>query len=63
MKWVVWNNYRMQKFGKGDNTCGRFVGLRIKYRHLSLERFRDMLKDKTLSPSEIATLLTLRVAH
>jgi hypothetical protein len=56
---VEWNEKPMQKFKPGVSTCGRFVGLRLAMRNLSLDEFRALFKDDKLSADWIATFLTL----
>lgn len=56
---LTYNNYKFQKFEKEVNTCGRWVGLRLKFRHLSLEEFKKIFKKKRdETPDFYATLLT-----
>lgn len=56
---LTYNNHKFQKFARDVNTCGRWVGLRLKFRHLSLNEFKKLfLKKREENADFYATLLT-----
>lgn len=42
---VKYSQYRLQKLKKGDNTCGRFVVLRLMMRDLDEDEFAEIVPD------------------
>jgi hypothetical protein len=55
---IEYNNYRFQHKGENIRTCGRWVSLRLFYRNLTLEQFKDLIHSYPLKPDETVTLLT-----
>lgn len=55
---VIYNNVQLQKFHHDVNTCGRYCALRIKLRHIDLNRFINLLLHQTNNPDMIVTYLT-----
>lgn len=53
---LTYNEHKFQKRGRNINTCGRWVALRLLYRHLSLKEFHNLFKGK--DSDKIVTLLT-----
>lgn len=42
---LVYNSFPLQKLIKNDNVCGRWVGMRLQFRDLSLDKFVNLFKD------------------
>lgn len=56
---VIYNNVQLQKFDKGVSTCGRWCGLRVKFKDVPLDKFVSCFKNaKKLNPDEWVTALT-----
>lgn len=55
---VEYNEYKLQKFKKGINTCGRWCAVRMQYPEVSINDFNKIFKNKSLSPDELVCLLT-----
>jgi hypothetical protein len=55
---VIQNTTKLQKDADDINTCGKFVSVRICYKHLKLYEFLKLMKYKNLTPDEIVCLLT-----
>lgn len=57
---VISNDYRYQQFKKDVNTCGRHVGLRILYKHLTPAEYKIFLtKTHYYNPDFWATISTI----
>lgn len=39
---IEYNNYPFQEKGEGISTCGRWVGVRLRKKNLSLEEFKEI---------------------
>lgn len=55
---IEFNKYRLQKWKNKVNTCGRWVALRIRWRHLSHQEFFRLFNNLPESPDFWATILT-----
>ncbi len=55
---VEYNEYQLQRFKQGINTCGRWVCVRLLYPNYSVEEFKNIFKNRSLSPDIIICLLT-----
>ena len=55
---ISYNQYKLQSLGSGISTCGRFAGLRTKYKNLTLDQFKDLFMGHRNSPDEIAVMMT-----
>lgn len=57
---IVYNKTRLQSNHRDINTCGRYAGLRIVLRHLSLNDFITLLKkNKHYDPDFWVSILTI----
>lgn len=54
---IEYNEYPLQKFGKGINTCGKWVVFRLKYPFLSVENFRKLFENKNIEPDKLINSL------
>lgn len=50
---IEYNEYQLQKFGDGINTCGKWVVFRLKNPHISVEKFKNLFYNKSKSSDEI----------
>ena len=59
---IDYNEYKFQKHGKDIKTCGRHAAMRLVFRHLSLDDYKQLLdflcKILKMNYDEIVTLLT-----
>jgi|SRR5271154_2028970 len=59
---LSYNEYKFQKHGKDIKTCGRHAAMRLVFRHLSLDDYKQLLdflcKILKMNYDEIVTLLT-----
>lgn len=53
---LIYNNHKFQKTGKGINSCGRWSALRLAYRDMSLDKFKDLFLGA--GSDDMVTLLT-----
>lgn len=57
---LVYNHYKLQKFMKDVNTCGRHVAMRIILRNVPIDEYIALLtKTKHYNPDFFVTALTL----
>lgn len=57
---VLYSDKQLQRYADNVNVCGRYVGLRIALRELSLKGYIDLLtKNKHYTPDFWVTVLTL----
>ena len=57
---IIYNNFKLQKLENDINTCGRWTGLRILLRDMTIEQFKDFIKQNPNYPPDfIATILTI----
>jgi hypothetical protein len=54
---LSYNEHKFQKYGKNIKTCGRWCAMRLLCRHLSLEQFSKIFKNK--NGDKMVTLLTM----
>ena len=59
---VIFNNRRVQSLEKRDNSCGRFVLLRLALHHYNLGQFHNILRNirqkHNINPLELSVLYT-----
>jgi|SRR5580658_1094211 hypothetical protein len=55
---VNYNQYRLQKFAEGVNTCGRWVCVRLKYPDITEDKFYDLFTEDGLNPDSLVVTLT-----
>jgi hypothetical protein len=60
---VEYNKYPFQQFSQTVNTCGRHVGSRVSFRHLTLDQYIKMFEDNpyNCTPDQLVTLITLLI--
>lgn len=59
---IDFNKYELQKFTKNINTCGRWCGLRLRFRYLSHKKFYELFtKNKYYSPDFWVSALTMLI--
>lgn len=62
---LSYNEYKFQKHNKDIKTCGRWVALRIVFKHLSLDQFYqfiEFLKQKlNMTSDQLVTFLTMYI--
>jgi hypothetical protein len=62
---LSYNEHAFQKHGKNIKTCGRWCGVRLALRYMSLEEFAEFIKKMTkllkINGDELVTLLTMYV--
>ena len=57
---IYYNDVRIQKLKSNVSTCGRYIGMRVLLKDMSLEKFIDMLtKNKYYDADYYITILTL----
>jgi len=57
---IIHNSTHLQSDNKNVNTCGRYSGLRVRFRDMSLSKFVNLFKhSKGLNNDEWVTALTL----
>ena len=56
---VIYNSFKFQKQGKNIETCGRFVGLRLAFRNLTLNNFINLFRDSRTDYDRLATIMTM----
>lgn len=58
---VEYNEYKLQDKAKKISTCGRWVIVRLQYKHISVEDFADIFleHENIVSPDVLVTYLTL----
>lgn len=54
---LSYNEHKFQKLDKGTKTCGRWCAIRLLCRHMSLEQFTKIFKNKY--GDDLVTLLTM----
>lgn len=60
---LIYNKYPLQKMMTNNNVCGRFVGLRIILKYLTIDQFVDLfIKNKHYSSDWLASALTVFIA-
>jgi hypothetical protein len=50
---IEYNEYPLQKFGNGINTCGKWVVFRLKYPFLSVNEFKNLFYNKNIPPDNL----------
>ena len=61
---VISNRDRLQKSLTDNNTCGRYAMLRIKFKHMSNQRFNHFLKSNNGYDADYAvTILTMDIPN
>lgn len=55
---VIYNEYPLQKSKKDTSTCGRWCGIRIVFKHLSIEKFVKLFARQKFEPDWYVTALT-----
>jgi len=58
-KKISYNHHVLQS--EDTSTCGRYVGLRILFKNMSLKEFTDNLLNKKYPPDYIVTYITSRI--
>ena len=58
-KRISYNHYILQS--DDTSTCGRYVGLRILLKHLTLEKFVKLLHNKDFPPDYVITYITSNI--
>lgn len=58
---LVWNHYPLQSTAAGIDTCGRWAGMRIRKRNLTLRQFQECFANQKESPDWLITCLTLEL--
>ena len=62
---LSYNEHKFQKQEKDIKTCGRWCGIRLACRHMSLEQFTDFINSMTkmlnCTGDELVTILTMYV--
>jgi len=56
---IIYNEYKLQKLVNDNNTCGRWVGMRLILRHLSIKQFAKLFMNKKIGSDFLVTLLTI----
>jgi hypothetical protein len=56
---VIYNNVKLQKFLEHTNTCGRHVGVRLRFKNLPLQQYLKLFKNNKFDPDYIVSSLTL----
>jgi len=52
---VYTNNYEFQVDKKGVNTCGKHCCVRLLYKHLNLDQYKNMIDKSGLTPDEFVS--------
>ena len=56
---VIYNNYVFQNDGPDVNDCGRWVGIRLLYKHLPLKQFNKMVNSSDVYDDDaVVTLMS-----
>jgi len=56
---LIYNKFKFQKWKHETNTCGRHIGLRLKYRNYTLEEYKKLLMNNKYYDSDFwVTVLT-----
>lgn len=55
---ITYNEHKFQKYKKGVNTCGRWTALRIIFKKLPLNKFKQLFSGNSVDPDLMVTLLT-----
>jgi hypothetical protein len=55
---ISYNEYHLQEDKKGINTCGRWCGVRVFLKNLSLDTFAGLFMNKKLPSDLLITILT-----
>ena len=55
---VIYNKKKLQVFKEDVNTCGRWTALRVRLRHLPLEKFSKLFKNQTHNGDWYVSALT-----
>lgn len=59
---IIYNEFKLQEESEDVNTCGRFVALRLFYRHLTQEQFAKLMTMfEDYNPDDVVSLLTFNV--
>ena len=56
---IIYNDTKLQRMHNDINTCGRWVGMRLKLRSWSIEKFAEFFKSFKYPPDFIITILTI----
>lgn len=59
VKNMYYNKYRLQKYLKDINTCGRWCAVRCQLKRFRIDEFCLIFIEQTLEPDAYVTLLTL----
>lgn len=54
---VEFNEFPLQEFKKGINTCGKWVVFRLKHPSVPIKMFNDLFKNKSYTPDELINKL------
>ena len=56
---VIYNDYKLQKINKqNNNTCGRWVALRIQMKDIKLNKFVKLMTTNKYNPDTMVSMLT-----
>jgi len=56
---IEYNQYKLQQFKKGINTCGRWCVVRLQYPEVSVDNFAEyFLNQNVMNPDELIVKLT-----
>lgn len=58
---LVYNKTQLQRFKEDINTCGRHVGVRIRFKELPIKKYIKLITSSKYTADELVTLLTLLV--
>lgn len=56
---VTYNTVKLQQNKSSISTCGRYAGVRIAMRELSLPEFHSFFRGSHMNPDKLVTLITL----
>jgi len=55
---MTFNEHKFQQKSKDISTCGRHCVVRLQNRHLTLEKYKDLMYSTNYTPDELVTIMT-----
>ena len=55
---ILCNTHRLQKMVNGDNTCGRWASLCVRFYYLNNDEFAALFLNQKYNPDSLVTLMT-----